>query len=222
VQQSIRFPALDRVGRRSQQSVLQTRLSIHPNVGYRAKVPRVTFFGLLHRCVTGAISVVCGQWYGNNSCVHHSTASHHQTFGGQVPVYRLKDARSQLVFFDHAVKLQQGRCFTGAFAPEIHTHKAANRLPVVKRIFNLLIGNPEALLSNVHAQHLLTPHWRAFAAFPSGIERFKLSHKERPRRYRLDLRKGAITSPQALLGVILKIREACWHTSSPIDRCNTY
>jgi hypothetical protein len=54
--------------------------------------------------------------------------------------------------------------------------------------------------------------------FPFGIERFKLSQKERPRRYRLDLSKEAIASRQALFGVILKIREACFYRSSPLDR----
>jgi hypothetical protein len=57
---------------------------------------------------------------------------------------------------------------------------------------------------------------------PFGVEQFKLSHKERPRSYRLDLSEKAIASRQALFGVILKIREACLHRSSPLDRCNLY
>ncbi len=138
----------------------------------------------------------------------------------QVLVDRLKDARSQLMFFEQAAKLQHRRCVRGAFASEIHTDKAANRLAVAQRIFNRLIGKPKALLCDVHAQHLLETDRRAAAAFPFGIERFKLSHKERPRRYRLDLSEKAVTSRQALFGVILKIREACLQRSFPLDRYN--
>lgn len=64
-------------------------------------------------------------------------------------VDRLKDARSQLMFFEQAAKLQQARCVRGAFASEIHTDKAANRLAFVQRIFNRLIGKPKALLCAV-------------------------------------------------------------------------
>ncbi len=67
-------------------------------------------------------------------------------------VDRFKDARSQLMFFEQAAKLQQGRCVRGA--SEIHTDKAANCLAVVQRIFSRLIGKPEASLCDVHAQHL--------------------------------------------------------------------
>jgi hypothetical protein len=54
------------------------------------------------------------------------------------------------------------------------------------------------------------------------IPSIKLSHKERPRRYRLDLSAKAVASRQALFGVILKIREACLHRSSPLNRYNFY
>ncbi len=115
-------------------------------------------------------------------------------------VDRLKDARSQLMFFKQAAKLQQGRCVRGAFPSEIHTDKAGNRLAVVQRVFNRLIGEPKALLCNVHAQHpLKTDRWAA-AAFPFGIERFKLSHKERPRYYRFDLSEKAIASRRVASG----------------------
>ena len=137
-------------------------------------------------------------------------------------VDRLKDARRQLMFFKQAAKLQQGRCVWGAFTSEIHTHKAANRLAVVERIFNRLIGKPKALLSDVHTQHLLKADRRASSAFPFGIARFKLSHKERPRRYRLDLGEKTIPSHQALFGIILKIREDCLHRYSPLNRYNLY
>jgi len=126
------------------------------------------------------------------------------------------------MFFEQAAKLQHYRCVRGAFASEIHTDKAANRLAVVHCILNRLIGEPKALLCNVHAQHLLKANRRASTTFHSGIERFKLSHKEGPRRYRLDLSEKAITSRQALFNVILEIREACLHRSSPLDRYNIY
>ena len=93
----------------------QTRLSIHSDVGFHPEVPLVTFFGLVHLWVTGSISVLRGGWRSNNRCIDHRTASHHQTLGGQVLVDRLKDARSQLMFFEQAAKLQQRRCIWGAF-----------------------------------------------------------------------------------------------------------
>jgi len=46
--------------------------------------------------------------------------------------------------------------------------------------------------------------------------------EERPRRYRLDLGEKAIPSRQALFGVILKIREACLHRCSPLNRYTIY
>ncbi len=137
-------------------------------------------------------------------------------------VDRLKDARRQLMFFEQAAKLQQGRCIWGAFTSEIHTHKATNRLAVVERIFNRLIGKPKALLSDVHTQHLLKTDRRASLAFPFGIERFKLNQREHPRRYRLDLSEKTISSRQALFGVIPKIREACLHRCFPLNRYNLY
>jgi hypothetical protein len=222
VQQLIRYRDIGGVGRRRHQSVRKTRLSIHPDVRLHPKVPRVTFFGLVHRPVTGAIAVLGGRGCGNNRCIHHRTASHHQPLGGQVLVDRLKDAHSQLMFFEQAAKLQQRRCIRCAFASEIHTDKAANRLAVVQRIFIRLILKPKGLLCDVHAQDLLKTDRRASAAFFFGIERFKLSHKERPRRYSFDLSEKAIASRQALFGVIIKIREACLHGSSPRDRYNIY
>jgi len=222
VQQLIRYRDIGRIRRRGHQGVRQTRLSIHSDVGFHPEVPLVTFFGLVHLWVTGSISVLRGRWRSNNRCVHYRTASHHQTLGGQVLVDRLKDARRQLMFFKQAAKLQQGRCVRGAFTSEIHTHKAANRLAVVQRIFNRLIGKPKALLGDVHTQHLLKTDRRASSAFPFGIKRFKLSHKERPRRYRLDLSEKTIPSCQALFGVILKNRETSLRRSSPLYRYNLY
>jgi hypothetical protein len=77
VQQLIRYRDIGRVGRRSHQSVRKTRLSIHPDAGLHPKMPHVTFFGLVHRWVTGPIPVLRGRGCCNNRCIHHRTASHH-------------------------------------------------------------------------------------------------------------------------------------------------
>jgi len=89
-----------------------------------------------------------------------------------------------------------------------------------KPLFNRLIGKSKALQSNVHTRHLLYSDRRASAAFPSRIVRFKLSHKERPRRYQLDLSEKAIKPCQTFFGVIFKISEASTRRSPLQDRYN--
>lgn len=93
----------------------QRRFSSHLDMAHQLKVPRVTFFSLVHIRFTGAIAVLHGRWCGNNHYVRNFTPAHHQPLGGQVAVDRpgLKDARSELIFLKQARKLQQICCLRG-------------------------------------------------------------------------------------------------------------
>ena len=98
---------------------------------------------------------------------------------------------------------------------QVDPNESANRLAVVDRIFYALVGQPKALLSNLHAQHPLQTVRGSTAALALGIERFNLGYQRGPRRYRLNLTQKPIASRNPLLGRIFKIRKARLHRQGP-------
>src|SRR5690606_22069965 len=65
-------------------------------------------------------------------------------------------------------------------AAKINADKAANGVAVVERIFHALIGEPKALLRDIHPQHALQSNGWPPAPTTFGIKRLQLSKQGRP------------------------------------------
>src|SRR5690606_27396053 len=68
-----------------------------------------------------------------------------------------------------------------------------------------LIGQPEALLRDVHAQHPLQANGRTAAPRTLGVERFERADHRRPRRDRLNLGQKALAPGLLLLVGVLEV-----------------
>jgi hypothetical protein len=99
---------------------------------------------------------------------------------------------------------------------QIDPNESANRLAVVDRIFNAFVGQPKALLGDVHAQHPMHTDREPTAALALGIERFNLGYQCQPRRHLLNLTQNPVASRNPLLGHIFKIRKTRLHRPGPL------
>jgi len=84
-------------------------------------------------------------------------------------------------------KLQQPRGIRRRLARQVDAHEIAQRLAVVDRIFQRLVGQAVPLLQQVHAQHL--GHTHRLAAHPPARRMQRLDHRDqlRPRHNALHL-----------------------------------
>ena len=140
---------------------------------------------------------------GDDGCIDHGAFSEQQALRGKVGVDGGKDALGQAVGFEQAAKLEQGGGVRGSFPVEVYANEGTNRLAVVDRIFDPLVRQSEALLSNVHTQHARETNRRSTASVTFGIERFQLGQQDRPGRHGINLFQKSISPRDLLLGCIL-------------------
>ena len=80
-----------------------------------------------------------------------------------------KDGLGQIVLLQQVAEVEQRRGIGHRFAAaQLDAHKRAQRLAVIERIFQGLVGQRIPLLQKVHAQHPLDAHRRAGPVSPLG------------------------------------------------------
>jgi hypothetical protein len=104
-----------------------------------------------------------------------------QALLGQMGVDRLEDLARKPVGFEQPSELQQSGRIRRRLPRQVNPHEAADRLTVVQRVLHPLVGQPEALLGHVHAQHPRQANRRAPPALALRVERLDLRLQRRPR-----------------------------------------
>lgn len=132
----------------------------------------------------------------------------HQTLGGQVHVDGGKDALGQLVRLERAAELEGRWGIGGRLVAEVYAEEAADRPAILEGgVFRSLVGQAEALLGDVHAQHALQSDGRLSSPLALGVERLQLSQQRRPRRHGIDLAEKPVALRHLLLGRIFQVRK---------------
>jgi len=194
------------------------RVWVSPDVHLHPEVPRLALLGLMRLWIALPALVLGRRGGGDDRRVHHRPFLEHQPPGRQLCVEGGEDALGQPVGFEQAAELQQRGGVGCGFPQQIDTNETPNRLTVVDGVFRTLVGQPEALLGDVHAQHPLQSNRRASTAFAPGVERLDLGNQRRPRRHRLDLAEKAVPSGQLRLGRVLQLGKAALHRPRPFNR----
>ena len=96
------------------------------------------------------------------------------------------------MLLEQAAKHQQRGLIQRVLSTEVDPDKFANRLAVVDYVLDPFIGEPEALLRDVHSKHLLWVDRQAPSALDLRVTQLNPGHQSEPRRYRVDLIKEAI------------------------------
>lgn len=214
LQERMRLRHIGDVRRRRDDTMRNARVGINADMSLHAKVPFVTLLRLMHLRVALAVPVLRRGRCGNDRRIDDRTFFQRQTLGREVDIDRREDAFSQLVRFEPPPKLEQRRCIRGRLPAQIETDKAADRLAVVQRVFRSFVGESEALLRDVHAQHALQPNWLTTAPFAFRTERQGLGNQLRPGRHRLDLAEKAIAPRHLLLRRVFQGRKTRLHRCS--------
>lgn len=199
------------VGGRGHQRMHEAGLRIDADVCLNAEMPLVALLGLMHLGISPLALVLGRTGRGDDRGVHDRTFLKQQALVGQMDVDCREDALGQLVLFQQATELQKGRRIRRRFPGQVDADKASDRLAVVDGVLDSLVGQPEALLGDVHAQHPLQADRRTAASFALGIERLDRRDQRRPRRHRLDLGQKAVATRHLLLRRVLQVGKASLH-----------
>jgi hypothetical protein len=148
---------------------------------------------------------------GDQGGIDDGALAQQQALVGQMRLDSFEDALGQLVRLEQVTELDQGGGIRGGLTSQVDTHEAADRLAVVEGIFDPLVGQAEALLGDVHAQHALQADGRAPRAFALGVERSDLADQRRPRGHRFDLGQEAVAPGALFLGGVFQVGKARLH-----------
>ena len=177
----------------------QSRFSVHADVRLHAVMPLVAFLGLVHLRVALAAGVLGRTGRCDDGGVHDGAHAHQQTLLVQVRVDLFKHRLRQVAGLQQAPELQQRRSVRHRLSRQVDTHEVAQRLTVVDRVFQGLVGQAVPLLQQVHAQHL--GHAHRLAAHPAARRVQRLDHGDQtpPRHNAFHLCKKLFASRQLLL-----------------------
>ena len=212
---SLQMPELTQDAHAIVVPVMPSEIDIHAASRFHAEVPLVAFPDLMHLRIALLVTVLRRGRRRNDRCIHDRAFSHQQALGGQVPVDRFEYPAGQVVLLQQAPELQERRRIRRGFSAQVDAHETPDRLAVVDRVLDPLIGQPKALLRHVHAQHPQQSDRRAPATHTLGVVRLDCRNQLRPRRHRLDLRKETIAARTPLLGRVLKLGETRLHAARP-------
>jgi len=216
MQQRVGLGDVAHIGGSGDQRMGQSRISINTDVRLHTKMPLISLLGLVHLRVARPIFVFRRAGGFDDRRIYDRTFFEQQSFGRQNGVDGGEDSLGEIVFFQQATELEQGRRIGCCLPVQIDPNESADRLAVVDRIFNAFVGQPKALLGDVHAQHPMHTDRGPTAALALGIERFNLGYQCQPRRHRLNLTQKPVASRDPLLGRIFKIRKTRLHRPGPL------
>jgi len=135
---------------------------------------------------------------GDDGSVHDGARAHEQTLLPQVGVDLVEQRSREVVVVEQAPELQQRRGVWDRLARQVDAHEVAQRLAVVQRVLQRLVGQAVPLLKTVHAQHLRHADGLAPDASALRVQGLDHGHQARPRHDALHLGEKLL-APGALL-----------------------
>lgn len=111
-------------------------------------------------------------------------------------VRRREDRLGQIVPLRQAPEVHQLGRIRRSLPAQVHPEKGSDRLAVVQRVIGAFVRQSEALLHDVHTQHVLQPD-RGWAMFALRVERLDQSDQQRPGRRRFDVVQKALPGASA-------------------------
>ena len=191
------------VGRRGDHRVHQPRLGIHADVRLHPEVPLVALLGLVHIGVARLVLVLGRTGRGDDGRIDDRAGAHQQPLLAQVRVDLVEQRPREVVGLQQAAELQQRRGVGHRLARQVDAHEVAQRLAVVQRILQRLVGQAVPLLQAVHAQHPGNPDRLATNAPALGVQRLNHRHQPRPRHDALHLAEELLAPRELLLHRVL-------------------
>ena len=155
VQQGMRLRHLVCIGRSRRHRVNQSRLGVHANVSFLAKVPLVALLCLVHLRIALTCAFLGGAWCRYQSGVHDGAGHEQQPAINQLGIERRQYLHTQVIFLKH-VPRAQGGAFIGqpgdacAALGKLTVHR-----DVVQSFFHCRIRVPEELPQQIDAMHHL-------------------------------------------------------------------
>ena len=198
VQQTMPLGHVVDVGRCADDGMHQTRIDIHPNVGFHAEVPLLALLGLVHLGVTFAAAVFGRTGRSNQGGIDHRSGLEHQPPGRQCGVDGGQQWDAQAVVLKQMAKPQDGGLIGQAHGAWVKARKLAVKRDVMQGLFHGGVRQAKPLLQKVNAQHGLNRKRRAptFGCCCLGRKWFNQTHQLRPRNHQVHLvEEHAFASP---------------------------
>ena len=208
MQQRVRLGHIRQIAGRAHHGVNQTGSHVYNNMTLHPEMPIVTLLRLVHFRVTRAVLVLGRRWCRDQRGVNDGALAHGQAFAGKVRFDLIEHAAGQVVLFEQAAKLEQRRCVGRRLVGKVDADEIAYRTDVVNRVFDAFIGQSQALLGDIHAQHTLKAYRWSTAPVGLRIMRQQGCDQHRPRRRRIDLGQEALAARQLLLAGKLDVCKA--------------
>jgi hypothetical protein len=180
-------------------------------------MPLVALFGLVHLGIARFLFVLGRGRGGDDGGIDNRALTHQQPALGQHCRYLIEHHPGQPVLLQPVAEVQHRRRVGHRIAVQIDAGKAAQRLAVIKRILDRLVGQPVPLLHKVDPKHALQPDWRP-AALALRIEGVETLHQPRPRHHLLHLGQKLVASRRLFLAGVLRLQKASLPLHRPAPR----
>ena len=179
IQKAVSLGDIVDIGGCADDGVHQARVCIHPNMRLHAKVPVITFLGLVHFRVALAGAVLGGTGRRNQGSIDYGTGFKHQAPAEQGGVDGGQRLQAELVLFKQVAKAQDRRFVRQAGDARIQPCKLAIQRHIVQGFFHGRVRQAKPLLHEVNAQHGSHRKGRA-PGFAGGSVRLDQGHQISP------------------------------------------
>ena len=144
------------------------RGDIHPDMRLHPEVPLIALLGLVHLRVAALLLVLGRRRGGDDGGIDDRALAHQQAALLQHRPDLVEQRSGQIVPLQPMAEVQQRRRVRHRVTVQVDAGKAAQRLAVVQRIFQRLVGQPVPLLQKVDAAASAPARSAAGRARPSG------------------------------------------------------
>jgi hypothetical protein len=175
-------------------------------MGLHAKVPCITFLGLVHLRVSALLLVLGRRWRLDDGGIDNRAFLHHQPPLAQHDADLVEQLSRQFMLDEHTAKFQQRSRVRHRFDRQVDPGERAHRHAVVQRVFQRLVRQPVPLLQEVDAQHPLQSDRRS-PTMPLGVVRLDRRYQALPGHHAFHLRQEALATSHALLAVAFRFRK---------------
>jgi hypothetical protein len=171
----------------------------------------------MHLRIARFLFVLGRGWGGDDRRIDDRPLAHQQTALLQHRAGLVEQAFGRLVRLQPMAEMQHRRRVRHRVAVQLDTGKAAQRLAVIKRILDRLVGQTVPLLHNVDPQHALQPDRRP-AALALWVEGLETLHQPRPRHHFLHLGQKLVAPCWLFLARVLRLQKAPLPLHRPAPR----
>lgn len=212
MQQGFRLSADIHMGIGVGNALHQTRLSINPNMGHNAKVPLMTFLGLMHLWVSPRRGALCRARRCNGRRIHDRALGESESTAGQATSHRLKNPHSQPVSLEQASEVQNRGLIWDRPWVQRPLGQGPQRGNLVQGLFHCWTTQPVPLLHEVRSQHRVKCV-RSSPITRLGIHRLDQRINLVPRHYLIHLgQKDRSPRLFALEGIFRIVKTRLAHT----------